>query len=268
MKFLDGLSDNLKKTLLEELRVLWTHASTAIEGNTLTLGETAFVLSEGLTVKGKPLKDHKDVEGHAHAVDLLLGLMKKEVFTAEDLFDLHKLVMNEQIFDFYKPIGNWKKENNYTSIALGDNPTILQFSDHREVPRLMARWLDLLNTEFVTSKTPEESLTAFARLHISFVGIHPFWDGNGRVARLVSNLPCLKAGYPPIIIEKERRYDYITILSEYHIAHGVPTTQVGVIHENASFKKFEAFCGECWAKSRELVEQAHVLQHSGDIIYS
>jgi len=58
MKFLDGLSDDLKKNLLKGLRVLWTHASTSIEGNTLTLGETDFVLSERLTIKGKPLKDH------------------------------------------------------------------------------------------------------------------------------------------------------------------------------------------------------------------
>jgi Fic family protein len=65
MKFLHGLSEDLRKNLLDELRVLWTHASTAIEGNTLTLGETAFVLREGLTISAKPLKDHREVEGHA-----------------------------------------------------------------------------------------------------------------------------------------------------------------------------------------------------------
>lgn len=262
MKFLDGLSYNLKKTLLDGLRVLWTHASTAIEGNTLTLGETAFVLSEGLTIQGKPLKDHKDVEGHARAVDLLLDLVKKETLTANDLFDLHRLVMNEQIFDVYKPIGNWKNENNYTSAAFGDKPAILEFSDYRDVPLLMDRWLDLLNADVVTSKTPEEVLRGYSRLHVSFASIHPFWDGNGRVARLVSNLPCLKAGYPPIIIEKERRYDYITTLSEYNAVHKVPTAETDLIHEGPIFDKFKAFCGVCWAKSRELVEQAHVLQKS------
>ena len=125
MKFLDGLSDDLKKNLLKGLRVLWTHASTSIEGNTLTLGETDFVLSEGLTIKGKPLKDHRDVEGHARAVDLLLDLVRKDTFTAEDLFDLHRLVINEQILDVYKPIGGWKNENNFTTITLGDTPTNL-----------------------------------------------------------------------------------------------------------------------------------------------
>ena len=54
MKFLEGLSEDIKRNLLEQLRVLWTHTSTALEGNTLTLGETAFVLSEGLTISGNP----------------------------------------------------------------------------------------------------------------------------------------------------------------------------------------------------------------------
>jgi len=67
----------------------------------MTLGETDFVLSEGLTIKGKPLKDHRDVEGHVRAVDLLLDLVKKDTFTAEDLFDLHRLVRYEQILDVY-----------------------------------------------------------------------------------------------------------------------------------------------------------------------
>ena len=96
MRFLEGLSEDIKKNLLEQLRVLWTHASTAIEGNTLTLGETAFVLSEGLTISGKPLKDHRDIEGHARAIDLLYGLLNKDEITTADLFDLHRLVIDEQ----------------------------------------------------------------------------------------------------------------------------------------------------------------------------
>jgi len=264
MKFLDGLADDIKKHLLEGLRALWTHASTAIEGNTLTLGETAFVLSEGLTIKGKPLKDHRDVEGHARAVDLLLSLVRKDTFIAQDLFDLHRLVMNEQILDVLKPVGDWKKDDNYTTIALGDAPTILQFSNYSEVPELMTRWLSMLNKEVQTQKEPEEVLKSFARLHVSFVGIHPFWDGNGRIARLVSNLPCLKAGYPPIIIENEQRFEYITTLSEYYLAHGVPTAKGELVFDNASLEKFYALCEQSWAKSQALVRQARTLQQNRD----
>jgi len=76
------------------------------------------------------------------------------------------------------------------------------------------------------------------------------------MARLIANLPCLKAGYPPIIIDKEQRYTYMTTLSEYQGSHGVPSIQFGLIYEDALLEKFEAFYGECWSKSRELVDQA------------
>ena len=84
------------------------HLDRGLEGNTLTLDETDFVLSEGLTIKGKPLKDHRDVEGHARAVDLMYDLVKKDQIGVNDLFNLHKLVIDEQILDVYKPVGDWK----------------------------------------------------------------------------------------------------------------------------------------------------------------
>lgn len=264
MKFLDGLADDIKKSLLEQLRVLWTHTSTAIEGNTLTLGETAFVLSEGLTISGKPLKDHLDVRGHARAVDLIYGLVQKPEITAADLFDLHKLVMTETVFDVYKPTGAWKKENNSTGITIDNQSVIIEFSDFWEVPQLMERWLTLLNEEIQTHKKPREILKSYARLHVSFVAIHPFWDGNGRIARLVANLPCLKAGCPPIIIEKERRYDYIRALADYTVTNGVPSRDTPIVHEDACFDRFCSFCDDCWQAGLGLVREAKALQQKRD----
>ena len=74
-RLLKDLDRDLKKALLVQLRNLWTHTSTAMEGNTLSLGETAFVLEEGLTIAGKPLKDHQEVVGHARAIDLVYACM-------------------------------------------------------------------------------------------------------------------------------------------------------------------------------------------------
>ena len=170
MKFLDGLSEDIRKNLLEQLRVLWTHTSTAIEGNTLTLGETAFVLSEGLTINGKSLKDHRDIEGHARAVDLMYALVAKDEIAATDLFDLHRLVINEEIFDVYKPIGGWKKENNSVNVTLNNRLTAIEFSDHWEVPELMERWLQLLNAETKTHKDPQEVLKSYAEVARIFCG--------------------------------------------------------------------------------------------------
>ncbi len=264
MKFLQGLDEDIRKNLLEQLRVLWTHTSTAIEGNTLTLGETAFVLSEGLTISGKPLKDHRDVEGHARAVDLMYNLIGEQEINESHLFDLHRLVITEPVFDVYKPVGHWKKENNSTSATISNQPRIIEFSDFWETPELMERWLELLNEEIRTYKDSKEILKSYARLHISFVSIHPFWDGNGRVARLIANLPCLKAGYPPIVIEKERRYEYITALAEYTSTKGVPSHGTPLVHEDELFEKFTSFCGECWQETLMLVGEARKLQRQRD----
>ena len=266
MQFLEGLAEDIKINLLEQLRVLWTHTSTAIEGNTLSLEETAFVLSEGQTISGKPLKDHRDVEGHARAVDAMYNLVRKDEISADDLFDIHRLVISEQIIDVYKPIGNWKKENNSTNrnITINNKQTMIEYSNHTEVPELMTRWLDMLNAETESSKERPEVLNAYAKLHVSFAGIHPFWDGNGRVARLVSNIPCLKAGYPPIIIAIEKRYDYIISLAEYQFAHGVPSLKTELVHEGQLLNKFSDFCEHNWRTSLELVKQARALQHDRD----
>jgi len=264
MRFLEGLSEDIKKNLLEQLRVSWTHTSTAIEGNTLTLGETAFVLSEGLTINGKPLKDHRDVEGHARAVDVLYNFVGKDEIIEADLFDLHRLVISEHILDFYKPVGGWKRENNSTNITVDGKQTMIEYSNHWEVPKLMKHWLDMLNTEIKSSNERQDALKAYAKLHVSFAGIHPFWDGNGRIARLVSNLPCLKAGFPPIIIAKEKRYDYIMALAEYQLSHGAPSLKTELVQEGPLFDKFIAFCEQNWRTSLVLVGQAQALQRNRD----
>lgn len=262
MKFLNALADDLKKNLLDQLRVLWTHTSTALEGNTLTLDETAFVLREGLTIQGKPLKDHRDVEGHARAVDLMYELVKKEQIEDGDLFNLHKLVIDEQILDVYKPVGDWKKENNSTPVTVGGRQTILEYSNYWEVPGIMERWLAMLHNEMQVPKEPEALVRSYARLHISLVAIHPFYDGNGRVARLAANLPCLKSGQPPIVIPQERRYDYLTALADYTLAHGVPSPKTPLIHEEAGFQAFCSLCRESWRETLALVEQAQALQQT------
>ena len=114
MRFLEGIGETRKAELLKQLRAVWTHDSTAIEGNTLSLGDTMFVLGYGLTVKGKPLKDQADVQNHARAIDAVLELVERGKLTEEDVFRLHRLVINEQPADIYKPVGAYKREDNGT----------------------------------------------------------------------------------------------------------------------------------------------------------
>jgi len=225
--FFQDLDTDIRKSLIEQLRILWTHTSTAIEGNTLTLGETAFVLQEGLTVSGKPLKDHKEVEGHARAIKLLYKMLEKEKIDENDLFLLHKAVQTEIAVDIYAPTGAWKKENNGTfHIDEGGRQIFANYAPPEEVPELMKRWLSMLN-EMSVSNDKDRLADQYVKLHISFVTIHPFADGNGRLARLLSNIPILRAGFPPIIISAEKRYDYIKALSNYQLNSEkvIPDTQ-------------------------------------------
>jgi Fic family protein len=185
LEFLKDLDQDLRDALLAQLRNLWTHSSTALEGNTLTLGETAFVLEEGLTISGKTLKDHVEVTGHARAIDLVYRLTENGVdLTENDLFALHRAVQMEQIVDVYKPVGAWKVEPNSTVIVDGGKQIIFEYASPRDVPALMKAWQDYfagMNKEIVPDM--ENILSFYAELHVAFARIHPFWDGNGRMAR-------------------------------------------------------------------------------------
>lgn len=259
LQFLKNLDQDLRDAIVAQLRNLWTHSSTALEGNTLTLWETAFVLEEGLTISGKPLKDHVEITGHARAIDLIYRLTENGVdLTEHDLFNLHRAVQTELVVDVYKPNGAWKVEPNSTVIVDGNRQVVFEYASPRDVPHLMREWLDFfsrMNREIAGDR--ESALSFYAELHAAFVRIHPFWDGNGRMARLLANIPVLKAGYPPIIIPNERRREYIQALSTYHLAVGTITAGNDLLPAIDKLDDFKRFCQESWFASLMLVDEVH-----------
>jgi Fic family protein len=257
MRFLDGLDHDLHAALLAQLRDLWTHTSTALEGNTLTLGETAFVLAEGLTVSGKPLKDHQEVTGHARAIELLYELLQRDTtVTDQDLFNLHRAVQTGIVHDIYAPVGGWKREPNGTHAMTPDGrQTFIDYASPADTPALMSGWLDALNRSLSKPLTEDDALVAYADLHLGLVRVHPFFDGNGRMARLLANLPVLKAGFPPILIDGTRRQEYLRLLSGYDLKAG--QAQTGLPLLSTPPDAFRAFCRECWQASLDLVAEAH-----------
>ncbi len=263
--FLQNLDKDLQKALITQLRNLWTHTSTAIEGNTLTLGETAFVLEEGLTISGKPLKDHEEVVGHARAIDLVYGLLDQGgSFDEESLFNLHKAVQTHVVVDIYKPVGGWKKEPNSTVGVVDEKQVVFEYALPKDVPQLMEKWF-MLYYKLMSSTVPgdrETALQAYVALHVSFVHIHPFFDGNGRMARLVANLPVLKAGLPPVIVPKEARKTYIDALSQYHYAVGQIQGGGELLPEPEALNAFSAFCEQVWKVSMDLVDEVHEKQRN------
>ncbi len=196
--------------------------------------------------------------GHARAIDLVYGLVGGvSPPTEKNLFDLHKAVQTEQVMDVYKPLGAWKVEPNSTVIVSGNEQIIFEYASPKDVPKLMHHWFgffqDVCREKGVSRK---EALTAYVRLHVSFVRIHPFWDGNGRIARLIGNIPVISAGYPPIIIPKERRREYIEALSEYHVAAGTITGQSDLLPMVDKLDRFKLFCAESWGESIKLADHA------------
>lgn len=263
MDFLKNLDKDLQKALITQLRNLWTHTSTAIEGNTLTLGETAFVLEEGLTISGKPLKDHEEVVGHARAIDLVYGLLDQETpFDKEALFCLHKAVQTHVIIDIYKTVGGWKKEPNSTVGVVNEKQVVFEYATPKDVPPLMEQWFKLYHKLMASavSGDKEKALQAYVALHVSFVRIHPFFDGNGRMARLVANLPVLKAGLPPIIVPREQRKAYIDALSQYHYAVGQIEKRGELLPKTEAINAITIFCEQAWETSMELVDEIHKRQ--------
>jgi len=260
LKFLTGLDDDVKQSLLNQLRDLWTHNSTAIEGNTLTLGDTHFVLQDGLTISGKPLKDHQEIIGHANAIELLYKCLNHPL-SESLLFDLHKAIQTENISDIYKPVGDWKIETNGTyAITKEGSQTFIEYALPAYVPTLMLQLVDYVNAIDIEKLALTNAHLYYAKIHMGIVHIHPFWDGNGRMARLVANLPLLNAGLPPLVIQQTERREYIQLLANYEITVGQLDKVTGVWPKPKQLKDFERFCQMAYFATKTLVEKAYALQ--------
>ena len=189
------------KNLKEYFKIGLTFSSNALEGNTLTESETKVVLEEGITIGGKPLRDHLDAIGHGRAFDYLWALAKSSDITESDIQELHRLCFQPK--DGIKA-GQYRAINVLIS-GSAHNDLLPRFQD---VPDRMAALVASL-PQLRACLHPVEYA---AVLHQRFVQIHPFEDGNGRVARLLMNHALLRTGYPPIIISPAFKHAYIAAL--------------------------------------------------------
>lgn len=255
--FLDGIDESRRAELLKAIRAVWTHDSTAIEGNTLSLGDTMAILEYGLTVKGKPLKDHQDVVAHANGVDFVRSLLDRGRLVAEDVLALHRIVVPEGTRDIYRPVGAWKREDNGTYGAEGGKSVYMAYAAAEETPELMRDWLKAFNSRLGGVKDEAAALEAYLFAHVALVRIHPFFDGNGRIARLLANLPVLYAGFPPIVVPSEARLDYIRELWEYQRAVGVISlANRELLPEPARLDRLRRLVRDWWRTTLDLVSAA------------
>jgi Fic family protein len=190
------------KSIRENLLLEWTYNSNAIEGNTLTLLETKVVL-EGITVGGKTLREHLEVINHREAIFYVEDIVKNnEALTEWQIKGIHRIVL-KGINDNYA--GNYRDQQVIISGAKHVPPAPFLVKEKMEA---LIKWYD--NTQEL------HPIERAAMLHIIFVGIHPFIDGNGRTSRLLLNLELMKNGYPPIVIRAENRVKYYSALDKSH----------------------------------------------------
>ena len=262
--FYDQLDEDIKNILLAQIRNVWTHHSTSLEGNSLTLAETDFILEEGLTIQGKPLKDHNEVFGHARAIERIYGLLNRsENITQQDVFQLHETVLTERVLDIYQPVGKWKVQSNFTTYTDKDNKQQWrEYPAPQKIDGLMSQWLDNLNNSLTTAHNQDIAADIYADLHLSFVTIHPFFDGNGRMARLLANLPVLKSGFPPIVVPQEDRYHYKQCLSDYQntVENLADLSELAQLPANSEKQNFVELCIAYWSETSGLLAQAIAMQ--------
>ncbi|OVE74495.1 hypothetical protein BVX94_00150 [bacterium B17] len=251
------MPEDILSSLLKQISALWTYDSTAIEGNTLTLGETIKVLELGLTISGKPLKDHEEVYGHAMAIDLIYELMKKDKIDFADLFNLHRCVMQKSAIDTMRPIGDWKRDFNGTTGTREGKPVYMEYASPNDTPRLMSRWIKEFNRKQSTANSQVKAINVYAWTHLSFVRIHPFFDGNGRIARLIANLPLLRCGLPPILVAMNRRAEYIDMLWAYQNAVGQIKAGDRLLPPHETILRFKKMLREEWQETITMVRDAH-----------
>ena len=200
------LSSDATKRMHEELRLQHTYHSNAIEGNTLTLPETRLVLEMGVTTGGKTLREHLEAANNARAFDLVVDMAKKKKMIDNDIIrQVHEIIMAGILED----AGKYRTKN--VRIEGTTNAP-----DWSKITGLM----DELIKKISWSKMHPVGTSAF--LHHGFVSFHPFTDGNGRVARLLTNLYLISRGYPPVVLKKGDKMRYYRSLKAAEAGNPVP----------------------------------------------
>jgi len=192
--------------------VKFTYHSNAIEGSTLTERETALVLEKGLTIGGKPLRDHLEAQGHQKAIEWIENIAQEpqRPMFEKDILELHRIV-------FYKVDETWAGKFRSMNVQIAGTNKI--FPSFFEIPELISRFITWLNS-LEARQLPTVELAAEA--HYRLVNMHPFVDGNGRVTRLLMNLILLQNGFPIAVITNEKRNDYLLSLEQADAGNMLP----------------------------------------------
>jgi Fic family protein len=196
------LSESSLLKIKEGLNLEWTYNSNSIEGNTLNLRETQLILQEGITIKGKSLREHFEAHNHEKAINYLYSLVSQDyTMRSIDILSLHGLVLRSIEDDFAGRIRNAGVR------IVGANFTP---PNAKKVSELLDELVEFTNS----NPLGLNDIVLSTIFHHKLVWIHPFFDGNGRTVRLAMNLLLMRSGFPPAIILKNDRKKYYEALNQ------------------------------------------------------
>ena len=217
--------------LLDKLIVEWTYHSTGIEGNSLSLAETAKVAMMNLGVEGKPVKHINEVIDHKNALSKVFEWIfydHVQKLTIEHIKDLHEILTYSQFVALKgqfrtNDVGVYRYDD-YEQRKTDSPVSFLTFSAAEKLPELMNTWLEKFNECFNQDLEENTSIIHFTLLHNEFVSIHPFVDGNGRMVRLLSNAMMMSNDHAPVMIKRQHRDEYVGSLSSMNNHYSPPQT--------------------------------------------
>ncbi|MBU0279118.1 Fic family protein [Gemella sp. zg-1178] len=203
LKKLRPLNKTELKKIYENFIIEATYNSNAIEGNTLSLRETALILQQGITINEKPLKEHLEVIGYKDAFYYIIDIAnKKEELTEHIIKDIHSLVL----------MHDRENKGQYRKVKV----KILGSKHQTANPGEIDSKIKELLADYKTWLKEHSIIYAIAKLHLEFESIHPFIDGNGRTGRLLINLELIKHGLLPVDIKYKDRQEYYNSFDEYN----------------------------------------------------
>ncbi|MCL1972494.1 MAG: Fic family protein [Endomicrobia bacterium] len=190
-------SQKIIKNFQEYYRIGFTYTSNALEGNSLTESETKVVIEDGITIGGKSIREINEALGHSEAYTFLEKLSSEDTITENDILELHRLF-------YYRIDANNAGKYRIEQVFISGTDFLPPKS--KDVPIFMKEFVSKMSVW----KAELHPVHYAAKLHERIASIHPFIDGNGRVARLVMNIALLQAGYVIAIIPPILRSDYIS----------------------------------------------------------
>lgn len=242
------IDPQLMARIMQKFRLDWNYHSNHIEGNSLTYGETKSFLLHGITADGKPFRDHLDIKGHNEALQLLEDVLKeKHPLTEVFIRGLHKLILKEP---YEKPaqtpeglpttrtieVGKYKSVPNHVRTVTGE---IFKFTSPEATPAEMEKLLAWYREK--RSDEEYDPVQLAALFHYRFIRIHPFDDGNGRIARILMNLILMGNAFPPVVIKTDEKDNYFRALRQA---------------DGGSLDRFVEYVGKELIKSLELMLSA------------